>query len=324
MKKTIILLLTIVLLGLGWTIGWFFVQGRVEQMLDAQIARLEQEGKIIECQKKSVGGYPFRIVVDCPGFLFNDIGSGFGFNFKSVKTAAQVYQPGKIVAEMHPVGSLNLPQQGLMAVDWNSLRASVFATLQGVERFSLLGKEMQIVPVNNELAAASFGEIQLHGRKSEENDVQLAIRASNATSKLALWPDFDLEMYFSFSAVYKQLMAGKMFDEIGRISGLKGELEKAVFSPKDAGKVTMSGPFSVNENGLVSGRFDLVASDVPALIEALAKSNPLFQQEVRNLGTMLSSVAQRNADGSMSIVLVLDKGQVNFGLIPVGFFPPVY
>ena len=140
MKKTILLLAVIILLGVGWTVGWFFVQERVGKVLDEQIARLEQRGKVIECQNRTIEGYPFRIVIDCPDFLFNDIGSGFGFNFKSLKTAAQVYQPGKIVVEMQPVGGLKLPQQGQMAIDWQSLRASIYAKLEGVERFLVARK----------------------------------------------------------------------------------------------------------------------------------------------------------------------------------------
>ena len=312
------------LLGAGWSAGWYYVQGRVGQVLDEQIARLEQSGKIVECQNRSIEGFPFRIVINCPGFLFNDIASGFGFNFQSLKTAAQIYQPGKIVAEMQPVGGLNTPLQGRMAIDWSSLRASVFANLDGVDRFSLLGKEMKVIPVSGDLATAQLGEFQLHGRKADENDVQLAVRMRDVVSDKALWPDFDLETYVKVSGVYSQMIAGKMLDQIGRESGLAGLVEDVIYSPVDGGKVTLSGPFSVDQNGLVTGQFNLVGSDVPALIEALANSNPLFAKDIRSVGTMLSSVAVKNDDGSMAITLLINKGQIMFGLIPVGFLPPVY
>ena len=168
---------------------------------------------------------------------------------------------------------------------------------------------MNVVPVSNELAAAQIGEFQLHGRKVDAADVQLATRMKGVASQRALWPDFDMEAYFRFAGIYQQLLAGRMLDEIGRQAGLRGEVEEIVYSPENAGAVKVSGPFSVSQNGLVSGQFDVTATDVSALIDEFAKANPVFEDQMRNVGVMLASVAKKNDDGSMSITVLIDNGQ---------------
>src|ERR1700753_4115037 len=59
-----------VLLGIiavAWSAFWFFAASQVDVQADAWRAREAQSGRVYDCAKRSVGGYPFRLEVTCAG-----------------------------------------------------------------------------------------------------------------------------------------------------------------------------------------------------------------------------------------------------------------
>src|SRR4030088_3439027 len=51
----------------AWSAFWFYAASQVDQNVDAWRAREAASGRIYDCAKRSVAGFPFRLEVRCDG-----------------------------------------------------------------------------------------------------------------------------------------------------------------------------------------------------------------------------------------------------------------
>src|ERR1700733_6717410 len=51
----------------AWSAFWFYSASRVDETADAWRAREARSGRVYECARRSVAGYPFRLEVRCDG-----------------------------------------------------------------------------------------------------------------------------------------------------------------------------------------------------------------------------------------------------------------
>src|SRR3954469_16545097 len=51
--------------ALAWSVFWFYAASQLEAKVDAWRAREAQSGRVVECGKRSVAGFPFRFEVTC-------------------------------------------------------------------------------------------------------------------------------------------------------------------------------------------------------------------------------------------------------------------
>ena len=60
--------LLLLLVAIGWSAFWFFAASQVDVQADAWRAREAKSGRLYDCAKRSVAGFPFfvRIWKNCP------------------------------------------------------------------------------------------------------------------------------------------------------------------------------------------------------------------------------------------------------------------
>ena len=64
LRYTILLFIVLALVA-GWTGFWKFAAGKAQETIDGWRAREAKAGRIYNCGSQTVGGYPFRIEVNC-------------------------------------------------------------------------------------------------------------------------------------------------------------------------------------------------------------------------------------------------------------------
>lgn len=175
------------LLAAGWSGIWGFARSKVDQELDAGIAREARAGRNWTCRDRSVGGYPFRIEVRCASLALTS--SRWGDEVKvdagPAVAVAQVWTPGHIILQMTGPMLASLPQGRKAALDWKDLGASLHLSGLAFERFSLvMGEPMLTVTEPGQEAAetwrAAAAEAHLRPnpqRFSSEGTVDLAVNA---------------------------------------------------------------------------------------------------------------------------------------------------
>ena len=53
--------------AVAWSAFWFYAASQVDVQADAWRAREAKSGRVYDCAKRSVAGYPFRLEIRCDG-----------------------------------------------------------------------------------------------------------------------------------------------------------------------------------------------------------------------------------------------------------------
>ncbi len=177
--RLFIMPILLVVAALGWSAFWFYSASQVDSASDAWRAREAKSGRIYDCAKRSVAGFPFRLEVRCDGVSVSLSSQTAGqaatqapvtAKLGEILVVAQVYDPKLLIAEFTaPATIYDRGQQPSMTVNWRTARSSVVG-LPGVpQRASIVFDDSSIDRVNGTVQAplARAKHIELHGRLAE-------------------------------------------------------------------------------------------------------------------------------------------------------------
>jgi hypothetical protein len=163
----------------AWSAFWFYSASRVDETADAWRAREARSGRVYDCARRSVAGYPFRLEVRCDGAtvsLFSQTADQAATQVPitaklgEILVVAQVYDPKLLIAEFTaPATISDNGQQPSMLANWRTARSSVVG-LPGVpQRISLDFDDPAIDRVDGSQPTplARAKHIELHGRLAE-------------------------------------------------------------------------------------------------------------------------------------------------------------
>lgn len=177
----------VLLLGLAaaWCAAWFVVRSRTVAALDAWVAAERANGRDWSCPDRSVGGFPFRIAVECPSLSLtrSDLAIVFGRGV----AVAQVYQPRLIIAEASGPLRLNGGTVDTEAT-WRLMQASIRTTPGGFERVSVVLDEprIRVTGLGGDDMSAMAKHLETHLRpgptQGTSNSYQANLRLDGATS----------------------------------------------------------------------------------------------------------------------------------------------
>jgi hypothetical protein len=162
------LVLFVVLVGC-WSWLWHYAAGHAEIAIDGWRAREAKSGRLYACGSQSIGGYPFRIEVNCDkaSALFRSNQPPVEIKTSGMLIAAQIYQPNLLITEFY--GPLTIADPGkspTIVADWKLGQSSVRGTPAAPERVSLVFDGPVVDRINggtreNLLHAK---HIEIHGR----------------------------------------------------------------------------------------------------------------------------------------------------------------
>jgi len=162
------LVLLVALIG-GWSWLWHYAAGQAEIAVDGWRAREAKSGRVYTCGSQSIGGYPFRIEVNCDkaAAQFRSNQPPVEIKTSGMLIAAQIYQPNLLITEFH--GPLTIADPGkspTIFADWKLGQSSVRGTPSAPERVSLVFDGPVVDRINggtreNLLHAR---RIEIHGR----------------------------------------------------------------------------------------------------------------------------------------------------------------
>lgn len=298
--------------------------GKVDDALSLAKAKLQSENKLFQCPNETINGFPFRISVTCDETSYFDNTKGFFLEAGKLQSAAQAYQPGKAVVELEGPAVLTVAHTETFDVKWNSLRASVVAGFSGLEKFSTIGKNISLVPAKAGQDSVDLDELQIHGRKVKSNDVDLALTSENVRSSNESWPDFDLVGNVRISDVHDKLTRDPDLLKLAKSRGLKGEIMQLDYASYEGGKLSVTGPVEIDTQGLITGKFQITASELKPLIQSLGRAIPEQKDllsRAEDAAEILSSVSK---NGQLKLPITVNKGKVSLGFVGIGSLGPVF
>jgi hypothetical protein len=159
----------------AWSAFWFYSASKVDETADAWRAQEARSGRIYDCARRSVAGYPFRLEVRCDGVSVSLVSQTAGqaatqtpitAKLGEILVVSQIYDPKLLIAEFSAPATISGPGQPSTIANWSKARSSV-AGLPGVpRRVSLVFDDPSIdrTDVSPRAPLARARHIELHGR----------------------------------------------------------------------------------------------------------------------------------------------------------------
>ena len=163
----------------AWSAFWFYAASQVEVAADAWRAQEAKSGRVYDCARRSVAGFPFRLEVRCDGATVSLVSQTAGqaatqapitAELAEILIVAQVYDPKLLIAEFTaPATIADRGQQPSMVVNWSKARSSVVGLPAVPQRASIAFDDPEINRFNGSMQAplAHAKHIELHGRLAE-------------------------------------------------------------------------------------------------------------------------------------------------------------
>jgi hypothetical protein len=167
-RYIVTLVLFAALIG-GWSWFWHYASGKAEVAIDGWRAREAKAGRIYKCGAQTIGGYPFRIEVNCDNAsaLFRSNQPPVEIKASGMLIAAQIYQPNLLITEFH--GPLTIADPGkppTIVANWKLAQSSVRGTPAAPERVSLVFDGASVERINGASTEnlVNAKRIEIHGR----------------------------------------------------------------------------------------------------------------------------------------------------------------
>ncbi|MCZ7659973.1 MAG: DUF2125 domain-containing protein [Xanthobacteraceae bacterium] len=352
--KIVLPLLLVIVLGVAWTVFWYYAAGTAERLIADWRARQAQAGRVVTCGEQTIGGFPFRIEVRCADARVELTGGSappVALRLRDMAVLAQVYDPRLLIAEF--TGPLEVGEPGRpahMVATWATARSSVRGRPAAPERLSLAIDGLKVDWVQDAQPVARADHVELHARQApavagDEPAFDIVLRLAAALAPqagpLGARPtDADVT-----AVLYglKTLAPKPMAVRLREWQAAGGRLEVKSARVRQGESVSAAaGTLALTARGGLDGALQLTAAGLEHLLPALGLDRlagpmallgnlgrrPPGAGEAREANAgLLSLLGPRGEiDGrpAFTVPLRFSDGAVTLGPVPVGRVPPLF
>jgi hypothetical protein len=283
----------LLVLAIGWTGFWFYASAQVGAQFERWRTREAQSGRVYDCGKLTVGGYPFRFEVRCTDASVDLISQTANRRFgkgqlSEILAVAQIYNPRLLIAEFD--GPLTITEQGeqqSLIVNWSKARSSVFGLPVSPERVSLVVEEPTLER-SSASARAPVGRAkrsELHGRIAEGSAVANPVietvwqltQASADALHPALGEAFDATVQARLTGL-KDFRPKPWPERFREIQAANGRIEILQSRLQQGNMIAVgSGSLGISSEGLLDGELQMVVAGLDKIVPALGIDKILEQ-----------------------------------------------
>ena len=284
----------LVVAAIAWSGFWFYAASEVGVRADAWRAQEAKAGRVYDCGKRSVAGYPFRLEVRCDdasvALMSQTAGAATPFTARlgEILVVAQIYQPDRLIAEFKAPASLaEGGQPPSLKVNWTVGRSSVIGLPNIPERASIVFDNPSIDRVNGPVQTplARANHVELHGRLADgssiANPVIEAVLQISGGSIQELHPllaapfEADVQTRLSGLKDFSPKPWPERFREM-QAAGGKVEIVRSRIQQGDLISVA-AGTLSLNAAGRIDGELQMTVTGIEKVIPALGIDKMLEQ-----------------------------------------------
>lgn len=308
-----------------YTAGWFYAASMLKERTLALLGSQERRGISAECTDADYRGYPFRIGLFCAKVSVDDRTNGISAMFGSLRSAAQVYNPGHIVWELDSPIEIRTGHGLSVSTTWENFQSSLTTRFRGVERTSTVIENARTNILSSATGQAfniSAGHTEIHLRQNG-TDLDAAMTLQNTDVVMKDLP----QLLPRFTANLDLTLTGRAgmidgSDPNGTVLyGTEGQMRSISADLGDGKLITVSGPFSFDEQGYLSGKLKLRIEQIDAWRDSLSQAFPQIAPTLKTAANMLSALGRGK---SASLDLTINRGKVFAGgFIQIGEIPPI-
>ncbi|QWG19172.1 DUF2125 domain-containing protein [Bradyrhizobium sediminis] len=274
----------------AWSAFWFFAASQVEVKADAWRAQEAKSGRVYDCAKRSVAGFPFRLEISCSGASVTlrsqtaeqaaSRAAPVTARLGEILVVAQIYDPKKVIAEFTAPATLSdRGGPASMMVNWSKARSSVVGLPDIPQRASIVFDDPSIDRVNaavqTPLARAKL--VELHGRLAEGSALDRPVIETVLTVQGGSVEEVHPLLAAPFDADVRAMLSGlkdfspkpwpERFREI-QAAGGRVEIVQSRIAQGDLVAVA-AGTLGLSANGRIDGELQMTVAGIEKVIPAL-------------------------------------------------------
>jgi hypothetical protein len=273
----------------AWSAFWFYSAAKVDETADAWRAREARSGRVYDCARRSVAGYPFRLEVRCDGVNVSLTAQTAGQDpaqppiiakLAEILVVAQVYDPKLLIAEFTAPATITSPgSTSSMIAKWSAARSSIVG-LPGIpQRVALVFDDPAIDRVlsSTQKPLARAKHIELHGRlvegsPSDHPVIETALSISGGSIQEVhplLMQPFDADIRATLSGL-KDVSPKPWPQRLREIQAAGGNVEIVQSRIQQGDLVAVAaGKLSLDPQGLLDGELQMTVAGLEKVIPAL-------------------------------------------------------
>jgi len=325
-KRPIALGIFLIVLVAGYTAGWFYVADRLQTRATADMAKLSAQGIGVRCEDLRTSGYPLRVNVVCDSISWQKPSAGMAFRAGRFTSGSPVYAPRSLSNDLTGPAFIEFPGLQPLEVNWskfssNTRLARPFPTEIALEaRDIVVGRRTEATTTEplssleqmDFSMSAADGALKLNGRFA---GLKLAAPVIGNAKSPEIDGVADIEI-----ADAATLLAPGSSDFTQRLRGHSGTIHQAFLSMPNGAMVTLTGPFSIDDEGLVNADVKLTLVNAQSLAQA---GQTVFPEQGSNIATILFALSAmpKDENGNPTLEIAVRKGRANAGFIPLGRLP---
>jgi hypothetical protein len=303
-----------------YSTGWFYLADKVKSEADKTVAELNGNGIQADCANLTVSGYPLSFAISCDSLAYQDDTRNVAASLGSLRAATHVTQILAPGADLRGPLRASVPGMAPLWIDWDTLRANVKLSWPLPRRVSLEAEGLSgqtdptdgTDPVELFSAGTAAGQLRPNGQDIDYvgsfTDLEIDPQAIDGRLLPPLDGGGDVTLKNGVALIKTQprSLRGQAVD-IGKLDLSSG-----------TARITVSGPVSVDADGLIDADLMIKISDPKAVAAILGKAIPEQKSQIK---TGFAGLALLGNEPSMPLKIV--KGKASLGFIPLGKIRPV-
>ena len=284
----------VLIAAIAWSAFWFYAASEVDVKADAWRAQEAKSGRVYDCARRTVAGFPFRLEVRCDGASVSLVSQTAGTQppltarLGEILVVAQVYDPKLVIAEFTAPATISDSQGApAMSVNWKTARSSVVGLPAVPQRASIVFDDPEIDRLNGSVAAplAQARHIELHGRLAEGSSadhpvIESVLRIEGGSVQevhplLAQPFDADARVMLSGLKDFSPKPWPERFREIAAAGG-HAEIVQSRIQQGEMVAVA-AGRLGLTANGRLDGELQMTVAGIEKIIPALGIEQMLEQ-----------------------------------------------
>jgi hypothetical protein len=279
----------VLIAAIAWSAFWFYAASQVDVMADAWRAREAKSGRVYDCARRSVAGYPFRLEIRCEGVSVSLVSQTASqppappvtAKLGEILAVAQVYDPKLVIAEFTAPAQIfeQGREQPSFVVNWSKGRSSIVGLPAIPQRADIAFDDPTINRLDGtvQVPLAAAKHLELHGRiaqgsPADHPDIESVLEISQGSIQ-GLHPlmaqPFDADVRAMVTGL-KDFAPKPWPQRFREIQAAGGHIEIMQSRVQQGDLIAVAaGTLSLTANGKLDGELQMTVAGIEKVIPAL-------------------------------------------------------